>query len=264
MKLTFRGTSPCTVFMVGMDKKTAHGSIKVKVSYIGIHTVMITYTFTRDSQYRAYADSNWGEDFPSGEPAIEYPWGWYYAGLPSSAIENELSIIAGLGFHDAGFPFGTCQGQFADIRLNQSTHIGVRQNEIWGETSFSLMETSSDGDLIAFDVDRSEWVSFTDEIGTALIPLRQIVTIVTTSYRVVLDYQSDLSNYNRLLFPHENYIFSDFEALGVNVHVTIHKHAVTYPWWDIFRTKPSFENQVELFNFWSDDGGLEYGYNLDS
>lgn len=220
------------------------------------------YNFERTSQYRAYADMNWGENFPSGFPSIEHPWGWYYVGLPNEDLNLELSIIAGIGFHDAGFPFGTCQGQFADIRLNNSIHIGLRQNEIWGQVSFSLMETSNDGDTILFNVERDNWTVFTDEIGSALIPLKQIVKMESYHYVIVMEFNSELTDYNRLLFPHEKYIFSDFEALGVNVHVTIKEREVRFHFWDILHLFPIFFNEHVILEFQSDDGGLEYGYNL--
>lgn len=222
-----------------------------------------TYNFERTPQYRAYADMNWGENFPSGTPSIQYPWGWYYVGLPGSDLNSELSIIAGIGYHDAGFPFGTCQGQFADIRINNSVHIGLRQNEIWGNLSFSFMETSNDGDTVSFDVERSNWVLFSDELGTALIPLTQTVKMESYHYVVVMEFNSDLTNYNRLLFPHEKYLFSDFEALGVNVHVTISTREVRFNFWDLFRLFPVFYNEQILLEFDSNDGGLEYGYYLD-
>jgi hypothetical protein len=203
---------------------------------------------------------NWGENFPSGDPAIEYPWGWYYAGDASSNTANDLSIIAGVGRHDTGFPMGTALGKFADIRLDSSTHIGLRQNEIWSE-SYSLMETSNDGDVVQFNVDRDQWATFTDELGSASIPLHQKVTLESDHYIVVMDYYSDMGDYNRLLFPHEDYIFSDFEGLGVDVHVTVTLHTQTFSWWDIFHMFPT-DHYTTLRDFWSDDGGLEFGYDV--
>ena len=47
-----------------------------------------------------------------------------------------------------------------------------------------------------------------------------------------------------LLMPHGSYAFSNFEAFGVDVHTV-----VKYP-----------HQQEPILDFWSDDGGLEYGY----
>ena len=117
--------------------------------------------------------------------------------------------------------------------------------------------------LHKFDVLRSDWAYFNDQFGSTLIPLRQKVIILTSTYNITLDFHSELNNYNRLLFPHENYVFSDFEALGVDVHVTIVKHQVGFNWWDILRVNPIFNNQEIVEEFWSNDGGLEYGYHYD-
>lgn len=219
------------------------------------------YTISRNENFRAYCDMNWGENFPAGDPAIDYPWGWYYAGRSDANTANDLSIIAGVGRHDAGFPFGTCLGKFADVRLDSNTHIGLRQSEIWSE-GYSLMETSNDGDVKQFNVERDQWTLFTDDIGSALIPLHQEVTLETDHYIVVMDFYSELSDYNRLLFPHEDYIFSDFEGLGVDVHVTVTYHYITYSWWDVFHLFPNHHYST-LEDFWTDDGGLEFGYDVD-
>lgn len=76
------------------------------------------YTFSKDSAYhRAYADMNWGWDFPEAPTSAKhadgvdvqplnhqarldfnYSWGWFYAGRPASPSEPEISVIAGCGF----------------------------------------------------------------------------------------------------------------------------------------------------------------------
>jgi len=59
----------------------------------------------------------------------------------------------------------------------------------------------------------SDWVNVTDEYGTASIPLTQTVTIVTSHTRVVLTFSSQWADYNRLIFPHQDVLFSDFEGM---------------------------------------------------
>lgn len=76
------------------------------------------YTFSKNSAYhRAYADMNWGWDFPEAPTSVRragvddvqplnhharldfnYSWGWFYAGRPASPTEPEISVIAGCGF----------------------------------------------------------------------------------------------------------------------------------------------------------------------
>jgi hypothetical protein len=76
------------------------------------------YTFSKDSAtHRAYADMNWGWDFPEAPTLpkhaaasdlqlldrhehldFNYSWGWFYAGRPASPSEPEISVIAGCGF----------------------------------------------------------------------------------------------------------------------------------------------------------------------
>jgi hypothetical protein len=70
-----------------------------------------------------------------------------------------------------------------------------------------------------------------------------------------MDFQSNADNYNRLLFPHEDYIFSDFEALGVTCDVSIYD--ISYFWWDRLKVFPQYSLE---YDFVTDDAGLEYGY----
>jgi len=111
------------------------------------------------------------------------------------------------------------------------------------ETRF---ESTNDGDrkVRKFDVARSNWISFKDKFGVAEVPLRQIVTVETQNYHLVMDYQSEVKHYNRLLFPYEDFIFSDFEALGVRVNVTIRDKS----------------RGIILKQFETDTGGLEFGF----
>jgi hypothetical protein len=217
----------------------------------------VTYTFERTPRYRAYCDMNWGQDFPSGWPnedPVDYPWGWYYVNLPDADPNNDIGIIAGIGRQHFDASQGISEGRFADIREPGGQHIGVRQgitDKITPDCpGIEVLGTASDGDLIRFRIDRSDWQTYTDGVGSAEIPYRQIVTIVTTTRRVTMDFQSEAANYNRLLFPHQDYIFSDFEGLGVTCHVTIEER----------RTLLGVPFFTTLYDFATDDAGLEYGY----
>jgi hypothetical protein len=237
------------------------------------------YTIERNEDFRAYCDMNWGINFPEGKPSIDFPWGWYHVNLPNSDPAKDLSIIAGIGRHNLAKALETGgnstqlnipgMGKFADIRLNSSTHIGVRSIIMSPNSVEDVLQpgfvTTNDGLVKIFKIERDNWAIYTDSIGSAKIPLKQKITIETTHYKTVMDFSSEIGDYNRLLFPHENYVFSDFEALGVNVHVVVSyiTEETVYQKWDSLHLFPMKVKVYQtLKDFWSDDGGLEYGYNV--
>ncbi|MGA1875397.1 MAG: hypothetical protein ACMUIA_07305 [bacterium] len=215
-------------------------------------------------RYRAYCDMNWGINPPRGDPAIKYPWGWYYVGLPGIDADQETGIIAGTGRADTNSWAGISEGQFADICLPHGERLGVRRFialKLGPEGPGTVAaDTASDSDgscrdVLSFEVERLEWAEYTDALGTAQIPYRQVVRIETKYKRVTLDFHSRPENYNRLLFPHQDYIFSDFEGLGVTCQVRIEqKH---YPLQRSFGILPGYSLQYE---FTSNDAGIQYGY----
>ena len=238
-----------------------------------------TYIIERNEEFRAYCDENWGVNFPQGKPSIDFPWGWYHVNLPDSDPAKDLSIIAGIGRHNLATALETGDkptqlnipgmGKFADIRLNSNTHIGVRSVIMSPNSVEDVLQpgfvTTNDGVVKIFKIERGNCAIYTDSLGSADIPLNQTITIETTHYKTVMAFNSEIGDYNRLLFPHENYIFSDFEALGVNVHVIVYSitEKTVYQNWDalhIFPMKMKVYNTLK--DFWSDDGGLEYGYNV--
>jgi hypothetical protein len=238
-----------------------------------------TYTIERNEDFRAYCDMNWGINFPEGKPSIDFPWGWYHVNVPNSDPKKDLSIIAGIGRHNLSTALETegnstqlsipGMGKFADIRLDSNTHIGVRSIIM---SPFSVQDTgtpgfvtTNDGIVKIFKVERGNWADYNDSVGPAKIPLNQKITIETSHYKTVMDFQSKIGDYNRLMFPHEDYIFSDFEALGVAVHVVVSyiTEKTIYLKWDSLHLFPIKEKvYTTLRDFWSDDGGLEYGYNV--
>ncbi len=238
-----------------------------------------TYIIERNENFRAYCDENWGVNFPEGNPSIDFPWGWYHVNVPNSDPKKDLSIIAGIGRHNLATALETGDnptqlsipgiGKFADIRLNSDTHIGVRSIVMSPNSVEDILQpgfvTTNDGIVKIYKIERDNWAVYTDSLGSAKIPLNQKITIETSNYKTVMDFRSEIGDYNRLLFPHEDYIFSDFEALGVNVHVVVSRltEKTVYLNWDLLHKYPIKVKVYETIrDFWSDDGGLEYGYNV--
>lgn len=52
-------------------------------------------------------------------------------------------------------------------------------------------------------MERTNWVNFTDKHGVASLPLSQTLHLKTDNYEVTLEFTSDTSAYNRLLFPRQ-------------------------------------------------------------
>lgn len=62
-----------------------------------------------------------------------------------------------------------------------------------------------------------------------------------------MNFTSVIQNYNRLLFPHEDYVFSDFEGLGVGVSVQLYHY--------------DQNGQIDYnLGFTSKSGGVEFGH----
>ncbi|CAF1077832.1 unnamed protein product [Adineta ricciae] len=205
------------------------------------------FTITKDAGFRAYGDSNWGEIMPSSppkqKPDAKYAWGWYYVNIPSNNQSQEFSIIAGTGLTYADALLKTMDARFSDIRLNTTAHIELRSVTVWNIT----LDSCNDGKLHRFDVDRSNWVNVTDSFGNATIPLRQLVTMESDNYLITMDFKSLETNYNRLLFAFMDYVFSDFEGLGVSTDVVIIEKV----------TGKVLRNETVK------SGGVEYGYRFD-
>ncbi|CAF1234002.1 unnamed protein product [Adineta steineri] len=201
----------------------------------------------KDAGFRAYGDGNWGELMPSSppkqKPSAKYAWGWYYVNIPSDDTFQELSIIAGTGLSYMDAILRTMDGRFCDIRLDGKTHIELRTMEVW-DMSF---ESCNDGKVHRFDVERSNWVNFTDSFGNATIPLRQLVTLESDSYLITMDFNAVANNFNRLLFAFTDYVFSDFEGLGVSTDLLIIEKT----------TGKTLRNETLK------SGGVEYGYLFD-
>eukprot|EP00466_Bigelowiella_natans_P006383 jgi/Bigna1/135094/aug1.28_g9802 len=210
------------------------------------------------TKHRAYGDMNWGEHFPVGPKGSNdpktYNWGWYYVGVASEDPAQELSFIAGVGTVFTGGLLGTGAGRFADFRFGANESVDMirvgatikhAEPRIFWDGSSDNGKNNKGGGILAFDVERSQWSNFTDSMGSAMIPMRQILTARTEKHLVVMDFRSTMANYKRLVFPTRGMFFSDFEALGVEVHVTISRDG-------------GKSNQT----FVAYNGGLEFGYKV--
>ncbi len=218
------------------------------------------YDITRGPRFRMYCDMNWGETFPNGTPSIDHMWGWFYTGQPAADPSGDFSIIAGIGRSETRIgPANPFHGKFASMYLRGQC-LGARQGRILDAPQDSGMlafQGATDGACHAFRVDRSDWVNFTDAFGTASIPMMQVVTIETETRKVVMEFHSTPANYNRLLFPTDGYVFSDFEGLGVNCTTCIFGRG--FDAGDVFRANPVY---VLLETVEDHNAGIEYGYKV--
>jgi len=207
------------------------------------------FILDKSERFRGYGDMNWGGQFPApptgDESDLAYAWGWYSACQTNPNPYEDICIIAGTGLTYTGAPFYNMLGQFADIRIGNSTHIGVRWIDVWeGSILQTTLASTNDGKVTAFNVSRSHWVDFTDTFGTAKLPLTQTVHLKTTNYEVMMEFKSKPYEYNRILFPFKESVFSDFEALGATAKVSIWKEGT-------------------LIHTWTNkNGGLEFGYQV--
>eukprot|EP01112_Ceratiomyxa_fruticulosa_P014065 TRINITY_DN4005_c0_g3_i1.p1 TRINITY_DN4005_c0_g3~~TRINITY_DN4005_c0_g3_i1.p1 ORF type:complete len:451 (+),score=65.59 TRINITY_DN4005_c0_g3_i1:100-1452(+) len=209
------------------------------------------FTLTNDINFRAYGDMNWGSKFPTSDgkvSSIYYPWTWYNVVIPSNNPYDDISIVSGSGLTYNGFPLYNVFGGFSDIRITNSTHIGVRwlQALVGTDLQFNVIANSNDVKVLAFNVTTSNWQNFTNSENITIwhVPLNQNVTMTTENYNIVLQFTSIENEYNRLPFMDSDYIFSDFEGLGVQVHVSI----------EYTPTNTLLVDQIV------NNAGIEYGY----
>ncbi len=132
------------------------------------------------------------------------------------------------------------EAAFADVALPRS---GVRFELVMGEDHGLRLADSSEGEA-SIDVTRGEWVAWQDDLGAATLPLAQNVTITTPAHVVELRFSCPQQHYARLLFPHQDALFSDFEALGATVEAIV--------------TDAKTGAVVEQFT--SKHAGIEFGY----
>ena len=115
------------------------------------------------------------------------------------------------------------EASFADIRLGPANHVGMRRVYVLDEFDAlrkMVVDTTNDGKIVRFDVERLEWGPFQDRYGNATIPYRQVVRMETATHKVDLDFMSAPKHYLRLIFAYEDHVFSDFEGVLHSPHAT--------------------------------------------
>jgi hypothetical protein len=142
---------------------------------------------------------------------------------------------------------GASCGMDASLCSTRAVQVLVDDNTI-AEGDFTA---STDGKVRNFTSTQANWVEFTDDFGSAQIPLSQTVTLETQRLQVILVFDSTVKDYVRLLFPHAGSVFSDFEALGVDVTVAVSN-----------RTSPSEPWNPVSKHLFPASGGLEFGYHV--
>eukprot|EP00026_Physarum_polycephalum_P012283 Phypoly_transcript_12576.p1 GENE.Phypoly_transcript_12576~~Phypoly_transcript_12576.p1 ORF type:complete len:357 (+),score=43.23 Phypoly_transcript_12576:62-1072(+) len=207
----------------------------------------ITY-YTHSKRFRAYGDMNWGNKFPSGgdiKTAEQFPWGWYTVNVPNEDPSKDIAIVVGVGSLVNKDFLGHSWAAFGDFII-AGKHIGARKVVIWN--GYNVMSTSSDGELSLFTNFPYDYENFTASNGLNYsVPLRQVVIMETSHYSIFLEFTATQEIINRLVFMNGNFYFSDFEALGCKVSVVI--DAID-----------ELGNRRNLYDFVSESGGLEYGY----
>eukprot|EP00455_Lapot_gusevi_P009635 TRINITY_DN1432_c0_g1_i2.p1 TRINITY_DN1432_c0_g1~~TRINITY_DN1432_c0_g1_i2.p1 ORF type:complete len:511 (-),score=122.50 TRINITY_DN1432_c0_g1_i2:17-1363(-) len=221
------------------------------------------YTITRSPRYRAYAAGSWGCELPGGNPPIKYPWSWAWLVIPnafpasasdSSARYTDLSMLVGTAAFQTNSIIGDIEGGYF-LAGYQNQIFSTRYADILNETTYPvpLLASSSDGYLTKYHVDRDDWQVYSDEFGSALIPLRQHFQVETKFHRASVNFQSKLEQYFRLPITIEKQglvkVFSDFRAVGVNVEVSFYTRTSTTAPWEL-----KYRGVVDSMN------ALEYAY----
>jgi len=191
------------------------------------------YEITRSSRYRGYAAGSWGCMFPTGVPAIQFPWSWLWLIIPGETPAQDIGMAWGYAAFQRGKLLGDVEGGFAAIGFGQ-TILSARKMIIQNNTmlKMTLLGSSSDGYLVELAVQRLDWSTFTDMFGSVLIPLRQIFTLITKHHSIVVDVTTRPEQYFRapvfLEGPNATVrVFSDFRAVGVKSHVLIKSRGST-------------------------------------
>jgi len=218
------------------------------------------YQISRTSRYRAYSAGSWGCDLPSGSPAVDYPWSWFWLIVPNADPRKDIGMVFGTARFQKIGPVSDLLGGFGLVGMGDDLARGhglqsMKFAKILHNTSleFPLQASASDGYFSAYRWSYDNWATFTDEFGTAQIPLNQYYYAETQHYSYRIDWYSTLDQYFRapvMLEKNLNLrVFSDFRAVGVKAHVVIATKAdgVNPP-------KILFDNTVDTMN------ALEFAY----
>jgi hypothetical protein len=210
-------------------------------------------------RFRAYCDSNWGSAMPQPPPGgnpIDYPWGWYYAARPSVDPELDVSIICGVGRTWLGELTGSLYGKLCDLRIGSALRLSLWSwsfDRLGGKTASWASDSTSDSSGLqgveSFEIVRDNWTDWTDAYGAARVPMAQRLTITTRQHVISLAFRATRNATSRLVFPLENDLFSDFEALGAHATVEV-------------RERAGDRAGRVVTSFVDDMGGLEFGYRV--
>jgi hypothetical protein len=177
------------------------------------------FTITRTPRYRAYAAGSWG--------CRILPWSWFWLIDPSETPKDDVSMA--WGHADITIPgLGDVAGVFS-VTAYLNKLISSRSARLWPGTSVSplLMASSSDHYVRDFTLQRLDWTEYSDEFGTATVPLRQIFGIATKHFNISVDFKVKLEDYFRIavitLVNDQEVVFSDFRAVAVPAHIRILK-----------------------------------------
>ena len=206
-------------------------------------------------RFRAYLDSNWGSAMPQPPPGgkpIDFPWGWYYAARPSADPKLDVSIICGVGRTWMGWVTGSVYGKLCDLRIGSALRLSLWSwtfDRLGGKTASWASDSSGLQGVESFEIVRENWTDWTDVYGAARVPMAQRLAITTRHHIISLAFRATRNATSRLVFPLENDLFSDFEALGAHAIVEVRERAGD----GAGRVVTSFVDEM---------GGLEFGYRV--
>jgi hypothetical protein len=179
---------------------------------------------TEKSRFRTYAAGSYGCELPSGEPAVEYPWSWFWIVIPGEFSSSEdISMVGGTGDYQKPIDI---HGGYAILGLSDFEMHALRFAEVLvGNFKLGVQASSTDGAVSHYEVTRSNWATFQDEFGIAQIPLSQKFSFGSKHLDISLDFRSSLDQYFRLpIFlkrEGKEVVYSDLRAVNVPVSIKI-------------------------------------------
>jgi len=183
------------------------------------------YEFTTSgSRYRAYAAGSWGCKLPSGSPALDYPWTWFWMSIPGDAQASPPRPDIGMAMGTALFQtnasiIGDLYGGFSTVGIGEeiitSTTADLHHGRPW---QLPLTSSTTDGTLRRFQLDMSDWAAGSDEMGHFQLPTVQRYLIETRRHRFQVDFFSDAEQYFRcpVVVEHSDAAANDGAATSSN------------------------------------------------
>jgi len=184
------------------------------------------YKITQTKQFRAYAAGSFGCHLPFGVPPIEYPWYWFWLIIPQDDVSKDIAIAMGAGrmqdkIGSLDLEAGLSMIDIVEKKLHVSTRFG---RMLYGSPfQTHLLASSSDGYVSNISVSVDNWTTFTDVMGSALVPLKHVYYVETKTLILNVEFRIKDGQYFRIPFKHYSNIYSDFRAVGVDANVFIKK-----------------------------------------